>query len=106
MSAAVANFAGYRNGRGPSPLPAASDEERGASADHQRFGCSLRFFFTVTLGRANVARHLTLVREPRKMPVVLSLDEIARLLEAAPGPKYKAALSAAYGAGLRRALPH
>jgi len=33
--------------------------------------------------------------------VVLSLEEIARLLEAAPGPKYKAALSAAYGAGLR-----
>jgi hypothetical protein len=30
--------------------------------------------------------------------VVLSLEEIARLLEAAPGPKYKAALSAAYGA--------
>src|SRR5947199_6434915 len=62
---------------------------------------ALRFFFTVTLGRANVARHLTLVREPRKMPLVLSLDEIARLLEAAPGPKYKAALSAAYSAGLR-----
>jgi integrase/recombinase XerD len=37
----------------------------------------------------------------RRVPVVLSLDEIARLLEAAPGPKYKAALSAAYGAGLR-----
>ena len=62
---------------------------------------ALRFFFTVTLGRANVARHLTFVREPRKIPVILSLDEIARLLEAAPGPKYKAALSAAYGAGLR-----
>ena len=38
----------------------------------------------------------------RRIPVVLSLEEIARLLEAAPGrPKYKAALSAAYGAGLR-----
>ena len=62
---------------------------------------ALRFFFAVTLGRANAARHLTFVREPRKIPVILSLDEIARLLEAAPGPKYKAALSAAYGAGLR-----
>ena len=48
-----------------------------------------------------MARHLTFVREPRKMPVVLSPEEVARLLEAAPGPKYKAALSAAYGAGLR-----
>ena len=62
---------------------------------------ALRFFFSVTLGRANVVRHLTFVREPRKIPMVLNPDEVARLLEAAPGPKYKAALSAAYGAGLR-----
>ena len=33
--------------------------------------------------------------------MVLSPEEVVRLLEAAPGPKYKAALSAAYGAGLR-----
>jgi integrase/recombinase XerD len=44
------------------------------------------------------------VREPRRIPVILSLEEIARLLEAAPGPKYKAALSAAYGAGLNAAI--
>jgi integrase/recombinase XerD len=61
----------------------------------------LRFFFNVTLDRPEMARHLTFVREPRRIPVILSLEEIARLLEAAPGPKYKAALSAAYGAGLR-----
>ena len=62
---------------------------------------ALRFFFTVTLDRPEMARHLTFVREPRRIPVILSLEEIARLLEAAPGPKSKAALSAAYGAGLR-----
>ena len=62
---------------------------------------ALRFFFTVTLDHPEIARHLTFVREPRKMPAVLSLEEVARLLEAAPGPKYKAALSAAYAAGLR-----
>ena len=62
---------------------------------------ALRFFFTVTLGRADMARHLTFVREPRKIPTVLSEEEIVRLLEAAPGPKYKAAFAAAYGAGLR-----
>lgn len=61
----------------------------------------LRFFFTITLDRADAIKHLTFVREPRKIPVVLSLEEVARLLEAAPGPKYKAALAAAYGAGLR-----
>jgi integrase/recombinase XerD len=62
---------------------------------------ALRFFFTVTLDRPEMARHLTFVREPRKIPVVLSPEEVTRLLEAAPGPKYKAALSAAYAAGLR-----
>ena len=62
---------------------------------------ALRFFFTVTLDRPDMGRHLTFVREPRKIPAVLSVEEIARLLEVAPGPKYKAALSAAYGAGLR-----
>jgi integrase/recombinase XerD len=62
---------------------------------------ALRFFFTVTLDRPDMGRHLTFVREPRKIPVILSPEEIARLLEAAPGPKYKAALSAAYSAGLR-----
>jgi integrase/recombinase XerD len=64
---------------------------------------ALRFLFTVTLGRANLATQLTRVHYPRRLPRVLSPEEVARLLEAAPGPglKYKAALSVAYGAGLR-----
>src|SRR5271163_3666856 len=62
---------------------------------------ALRFFFTVTLDRADAARYLTFVHEPRKLPLVLSPEEVARLLAAAPGVKYKAALSVAYGAGLR-----
>ena len=41
------------------------------------------------------------IHEPRKLPVVLSPEEVARFLDAAPGIKYKAALSVAYGAGLR-----
>src|ERR1700704_5892656 len=45
---------------------------------------ALRFFFTVTLDRPEMARHLTFVREPRKIPVILSLEEIARLLGAPP----------------------
>lgn len=40
-------------------------------------------------------------RYPRKRPEVLSVEEAARLLEAAPGIKYKAALGVAYGTGLR-----
>ena len=62
---------------------------------------ALRFLFTVTLDRPELGRRLTFVRQPRKMPVVLSPDEVARFLDAAPNAKYKAAFSAAYGAGLR-----
>jgi integrase/recombinase XerD len=62
---------------------------------------ALRFFFSVTVDRSDVTKPLTFVAEPRKIPVILSPEEVARFLEAAPGPKYKAALSAAYGAGLR-----
>ena len=62
---------------------------------------ALRFFFTVTLDRPGLSRRLVLVRYPRKLPNVLSVEEVGRLLEAAPGPKHKAALGTAYGAGLR-----
>jgi site-specific recombinase XerD len=61
----------------------------------------LRFFFKVTLRRYDIIEHTAFINEPRKLPVVLSADEVARLLAAAPGLKYKAALSVAYGAGLR-----
>ena len=62
---------------------------------------ALRFFFTVTLDRPDLARRLTVVRQPRRLPSVLSAEEVALLLQAAPGAKYKAALATAYGAGLR-----
>ena len=62
---------------------------------------ALRFFFTVTLDRPDLGRHLSAMHKPRKVPVVLSTEEVARFLEAAPGVKYKAAFSVAYGAGLR-----
>src|SRR3954452_24299042 len=62
---------------------------------------ALRFFFTVTLDRPDLACRLTVVRMPRRLPPVLSVEEVTLLLQAAPGPKYKAALATAYGAGLR-----
>jgi integrase/recombinase XerD len=64
---------------------------------------TLRFFFRVTLKRYEIVEHTHVIHEPRKLPVVLSPEEVARLLDAAPGLKYKAALSVAYGAGLRAA---
>jgi integrase/recombinase XerD len=62
---------------------------------------ALRFLFTTTLDRPDLARRLTVVHQPRKIPVVLSTEEVARLLDAAPNAKYTAALATAYGAGLR-----
>ena len=62
---------------------------------------ALHFFFTVTLDRPDLARRLTVVRQPRRLPAVLSVEEVTLLLQAAPGAKYKAALATAYGAGLR-----
>ena len=62
---------------------------------------ALRFFCSVTLERPELARPLKTIHEPRKAPIVLSQDEMVRLIEAAPGLKYKAAFGVAYGAGLR-----
>jgi integrase/recombinase XerD len=62
---------------------------------------ALRFFFGVTLERPEALAKMSSVREPRKLPVVLSRKEVARLIAAAANPKNQAALSVAYGAGLR-----
>jgi len=62
---------------------------------------ALRFFFKTTLDQPETTRHLVFVHEPRKLPRVLPPEDVLRLLEAAPNPKSKAALSVAYGAGLR-----
>ena len=57
---------------------------------------ALRFLFTVTLDRPDLSRKLVLAPRPRKLPDVLSVDEVGRLLEATPGIKYRAALGVAY----------
>lgn len=62
---------------------------------------ALRFLFEVTLDRKDVVDKLTTVPVPRKLPNVLSREEVRRLLEATASLKYKAAFSIAYGAGLR-----
>jgi integrase/recombinase XerD len=61
----------------------------------------LKFFFEVTLDRAEAMKKMRHVFEPRKLPEVLSLEEVTRLLQAAGSLKYQAALGVAYGAGLR-----
>jgi site-specific recombinase XerD len=105
---AVRNFTAFL---GRSPESANAEDLRrfqlhmrsqGASATTMNAAVSaLRFFFGVTLGRGDAEAGMTTVREPRRLPVVLSPQEVTRLLDAAPGLKYRAALSVAYGAGLR-----
>ena len=62
---------------------------------------SLKFFFDVTVRRPDLTIGMQSVRLPQKLPVVLSRDEVARLIAAASNLKYQTALALAYGAGLR-----
>src|SRR6516165_3471230 len=62
---------------------------------------ALRFFFKVTLKRDDLAKELISTREPRRLPVVLSPEEVGRLLAAATNIKHRAILSLAYATGLR-----
>src|SRR3546814_595633 len=63
--------------------------------------CALRFFYGVTLGHGEIPERIPYAREPRKLPVVLSADEVVRFLEAVASLKSRAALTTAYAAGLR-----
>ena len=61
----------------------------------------LKFFFAVSLERPSALKRMSPVRKAQKLPRVLSVDEVARLLTGASNLKHRAALSVAYGAGLR-----
>jgi len=62
---------------------------------------ALKFFYGVTLDRPSALKKMSPVRLPQKLPRVLSVAQVARLLTAASNLKHRAALSIAYGAGLR-----
>ena len=61
----------------------------------------LKFFFEITLDRAELMAKMQPVHVPRKLPVILSREEVTRLIAAAGNLKHQTALSVAYGAGLR-----
>lgn len=61
----------------------------------------LRFFFEVTLDNPGALKKMSSIYEPRKIPIILSPQEVKQLLDATVSLKYKTALSIAYGAGLR-----
>jgi site-specific recombinase XerD len=98
---------------GHSPDSATPEELRAFQLDMKERGVGaptfnnrltvLSFFFATTCPRPEMKRHMRYQRAAKKIPVVLSAEEVARLLEAAPGPglRYRAAFSVAYGGGLR-----
>ena len=63
--------------------------------------CALRFFYGVTLGETTIPERIAYAREPRKLPTVLSADEVVRFLESVSSLKARMALTTAYAAGLR-----
>jgi integrase/recombinase XerD len=62
---------------------------------------ALRFLFNVTLGRDWVLEHIACPKQPKRLPVVLSPNELTRFFAAIAGLKYRAVLMTAYAAGLR-----
>ncbi len=63
--------------------------------------CGLKFFFSVTLDRPELMAKMQPVHLPRKLPVILSPDEVKRLIAAAGNLKHQTALALAYATGLR-----
>lgn len=94
-----------------SPHTASAEDIRQFQIEQQEAGvpvptmnsivAALRFFFTHTLDRPDLARKLVRTAHARKIPVVLTLEEMKRLLNATTCLKHQAALSVAYGSGLR-----
>src|SRR3984893_7893936 len=62
--------------------------------------CALRFFYGMTLGEAVIPERIPYAREPRKLPLILSPDEVVQFLEAVSSLKCRAALTCCYAAGL------
>jgi site-specific recombinase XerD len=61
----------------------------------------LKFFFEVTMNRPELMAKMRPVRVARTLPVILSREEVSRLIDSARTLKHRTAFSVAYGAGLR-----
>lgn len=105
---AVKNFTRFL---GRAPDRATADDLRGYQLHMVKQGTTsatlnatitgLKFFFEVTLDRPEAVKKMHHVYQPRRLPEILSGDEVTRLFQATDSLKYQAAFGAAYGAGLR-----
>jgi integrase/recombinase XerD len=97
---------------GRSPDQASADElrrfqlhliaQRASWSQFNQITCALRFFFTHVLERPHYVPWVTFARQPHKLPVVLSPDEVRRLLAAVADERDRLMMHLAYGCGLRR----
>jgi integrase/recombinase XerD len=69
--------------------------------NRNRIMTGVRFLFRVTLRRLDLAAEIYHLREPQKIPLVMSPDETRRLLAVASNLKVRTLLSLGYGCGLR-----
>jgi len=76
--------------------------ESGSSiCNRNRIMTGVRFLFRVTLRRHDLAAEVWHIKEPQKLPPVLSPEEVKRVLTMARSLKARAMLTLAYGCGLR-----
>ena len=107
---AVARFAKHF-GRSPEQIAAEQvrqyllhlvEDEHASWSRYNQTRCALQFLYSVTLGRDQQLARVRCARMPKRLPTVLSRDEVRRLLEvAARNLRHKALLMTLYGAGLR-----
>jgi site-specific recombinase XerD len=65
--------------------------------------CALRFFYNVTLARNYPREYVPFGKVPKKLPVVLSREEVVKLLSCVKYPKHRMLFRTAYATGLRSA---
>jgi site-specific recombinase XerD len=87
-----------------SKLPTNSSDEaekKVSTSTYVMMICGLRFFYTHTLHRKVPIERIPFPRRERKLPLILSRDEVRALLEASSDLRQRAMLAILYGAGLR-----
>lgn len=77
------------------------NEEKASWAKFNQTVCALRFLYRTTLGKDWAITHIPFPKQPKKLPVVLSIREVGKLLGAVTNLKYRSVLETMYGAGLR-----
>ena len=77
------------------------NQKRASTSMLQQTVCALRFLYRSTLGKEWTLQYIPFPKQEKKLPVVLSQDEISRFFESVPNLKHRAFLMTAYATGLR-----